>query len=423
MNINWKRQFAIIYIGQAFSLLGSAVVQFAVIWWLTVQTESAVTLAISTIVTFLPNMLIGPFAGVWIDRYNRRTVMIAADGLVAFSSVILGAAFLLMGTPPIWFIYIILFLRGLGNTFHAPAMQAAIPMLVPAEMLTKAGGWGNLISSISNMLGPVLGAALMGLWPIASIMLVDILGAAFAIACLLFVRIPDVPQATEKLHMLSDMKLGFGAMKANKPLMAVFFPMVLMNILYMPLGSLYPLLVRTHYMGGVWHNSMAEFAFAGGLLVSSAAIGVFGGMKKRFLMASLAIALLGAASLLSGALPSNGFWVFMGCCFFMGCSGTFFNVPIMAYTQETIAPEMMGKVFSLLMTAMTLSMPIGLLVAGPISEVVGVNTWFIWSGGALIATGILFRLLSRRYDEETAIPQIPPAQEGRRCRWSCIKHK
>lgn len=198
MNKSWKRQFATIYAGQAFSLLGSSVVQFAVIWWLTVETESAVTLAVSTIVTFLPNMFIGPFAGVWIDRYNRRTVMIAADGLVALSSAMLGAAFLLTDNPPLSVIYLILFMRGLGNTFHAPAMQAAIPMLVPVEMLTKAGGWGNLVTSLSNMLGPVLGAALMGVWPIASLMLVDILGAAFAILCLLFVRSRTFRKPTRK---------------------------------------------------------------------------------------------------------------------------------------------------------------------------------------------------------------------------------
>jgi DHA3 family macrolide efflux protein-like MFS transporter len=116
--INWKRQFVVIYTGQAFSILGSAAVQFAIIWWLTVQTESAVTLTIASVVAFLPNMLIGPFAGVWVDRYNRRTVMIAADGLVAVSSAILGVAFWLVPTPPIWFIYLVLFLRGLGSTFH-----------------------------------------------------------------------------------------------------------------------------------------------------------------------------------------------------------------------------------------------------------------------------------------------------------------
>ena len=401
-----------IYAGQAFSLLGSAAVQFAVIWWLTIQTESAITLTIASIVAFLPNMLIGPFAGVWIDRYNRRTVMIAADGLVALSSVILGAAFLLVESPPIWFIYIILFLRGLGNTFHGPALQAAIPMLVPAEMLTKAGGWGNLINSISNMLGPVLGAALMGFLPIASIMLVDILGAVFAIVCLLFVAIPDISKSGGEVHMLSDMKQGFAAMRANKPLMAVFIPMVMMSILYMPLGALFPLLVRVHFMGEAWHNSIVEFAFAGGLLLSSIVLGIWGGMKKRFLMASLAIGLLGAASFLGGVLSPGGFWVFVGCCFFIGSSGTFINVPIMAYTQKTIAPEMMGKVFSILMAAMTLAMPVGLLVAGPVSEIVGVDTWFFWSGIALVATGILCRLLTRRYDKETMMPEAKPMEKG-----------
>ena len=206
---SWKKQFAIIYTGQAFSILGSAAVQFAIIWWLTIQTESAITLTIASVIAFLPNMLIGPFAGVWIDRYNRRSVMIAADAFVAITSIILGVTFLIVQTPPIWFIYTILFFRGLGNTFHSPAMQAAIPMFVPPEMLTKAGGWGNMIQSLSNMMGPVLGAALMAFLPIYAIIVVDILGAAFAIARLLPAVIPSIPQSDEKVKVLSDIKQGF----------------------------------------------------------------------------------------------------------------------------------------------------------------------------------------------------------------------
>ncbi len=398
MNIHWKKQFLIIYAGQAFSLLGSAAVQFAVIWWLTVQTKSALVLTLSTVIAFIPNMVIGPFAGVWIDRYNRRKVMIAADGLVALSSVILGIAFLLLQTPPVWFLFFVLFLRGVGNTFHGPAIQAAIPMLVPAEMLTKAGGWGNLINSISSMLGPVLGAALMGMFPIASIMLVDIAGAAFAIICLLFVKIPDIPQSAEKPDFLSDWRQGFAAIRENKPLMAVLPAMLLCNVLYMPLGSLFPLLVYSHFMGTAWHNSIVEFIFAGGLLVSSLVIGVWGGIKRRFLMVALAIGALGASSAISGLLPPGGFAAFALCCFVMGCTGTFINVPLMAYTQETIAPEVMGKVFSLMMTGMTLAMPIGLLLAGPVSELIGVDRWFFWSGIALAATGLLCYIMTRRYD-------------------------
>ncbi len=400
---SWKKQFAVIYAGQAFSLLGSAAVQFAVIWWLTIQTESAITLTLATIVAFIPNMIIGPFAGVLIDRYNRRTVMIAADALVALSSIALGAAFLISNAPAIWFIYFILFLRGLGNTFHSPAMQAAIPMFVPVEMLTKAGGWGNMVTSISNMLGPVLGAAILAILPLASIMLIDILGAAFAIVCLLFVRIPDIPRSSETPHLLSDMKQGLSAMRNNKPLMAIFPALMLMTLLYMPIGSLFPLLIRVHFAGTAWHVSAAEFVFAGGLLVSSLVIGIWGGMKRRFLMAAAAICVMGAASLVSVILPEQGFWGFVVCCFLIGGTGTFMNIPVMAYMQETIAPEMMGKVFSFMMTAYTWAMPVGLLVAGPVSQLIGVDRWYFWSGLALIITGIACRLMTRRYDSVTII--------------------
>ena len=402
----WKKQFAIIYAGQAFSLLGSAAVQFAVIWWLTVQTGSAITLTVASIISFLPNLLLGPFAGVWIDRYNRGKVMIAADGLVALSSVILGAAFLIMDIPPVWFIYTVLFLRGLGNTFHSPAIQSAIPLLVPAEMLTKAGGWGNLVSSISNMLGPVLGAALMGVFSIASIMLVDISGAIFAIVCLLFVKIPDVPQSAEKPNFCEDFRQGISAMKKNKPLMAVLPSYLLATIIYMPLGALFPLFVYNYFGGNAWHNSVVEFVFASGLLVSSLIMGVWGGLRKRFLMISLAIGLQGTAILVSGALPQSGLWAFVVCAFFMAAAGTIFNVPYMAYIQESTPPEVMGKVFSLLMTAMTVAMPIGLLVAGPAVEAVGVDTWFFWSGVAMIGAAILCGVLTRKYDQISAQPEV-----------------
>lgn len=406
IKVNWKRKFITIYAGQAFSLLGSAAVQFAIIWWLTVQKESAITLTLATAASFLPNILLGPFAGVWIDRCNRRTVMIAADGLVAASSVVLGLAFLLWEVPPVWFIYLILFIRGLGNTFHSPAMQAAIPMFVPVEMLTKAGGWGNLIVSVSTMLGPALGAGLMASLPVAAIMLVDIAGAAFAIGCLLTVTIPDIPQSAGKVHLLDDVKKGLTAMWNNKPLRAAFFPIIFASILYMPLGSLFPLLVRVHYAGGAWHNAVVEFVFSGGLLVSSFMMGIWGGSKKRFLMISLSIVVLGGAAAVSGILPAGGFWGFVLCCFFMGGSGTFFNIPLMAYIQETVAPEMMGKVFSMLTTAMTLATPFGLLIAGPVSEAAGVESWF-WASGILMgAAGILCMAATRRYERGTESREI-----------------
>jgi DHA3 family macrolide efflux protein-like MFS transporter len=405
MNNNWKKQFGIIYAGQAFSLLGSSAVQFSIIWWLTVETNSALMLSLSTIAAFLPFLLFGSLAGVIIDRKNRKTIMICADGLVALTSVALGLAFLILNKPPIWFIFVILFFRGLGSAFHSPAIQAAIPTLVPIDMLTKANGWSSLVISLSSMLGPVLGAALMAALPIASIMLVDILGAIFAIVCLLFVNIPKVISEHLESNFSRDFKEGFAALKANKPLWRIFFPILLIDLLFMPLGSLYPLLVKAHYSGTAWHNSIVEFVFAGGMLISSLILGVWGGMKRRFLMISLATVTVGIATLIGGALPSEGFPAFVICCFFMGAMVSFMNVPLISYIQETIPPDMMGKVLSIQITATTLIMPLGLLLGGLVGEEIGLNKWFFWSGVIMIFVGMLSRFLTRKYDHLTMLPE------------------
>lgn len=172
---DWKKKFFIIYAGQAFSVIGSTVVQFAIVWYLTMGTQSAVTLTIATILGFLPGIIFGAYAGVMIDRHNRKTIMILADGFIALSSIALAIAFWAFGNPPTWFVYLILFLRGIGSSFHFPALKAIIPTLVPQDKLVKAGGWSTFIISGSNILAPMLGSVLIGFFDMYAVVLVDIL--------------------------------------------------------------------------------------------------------------------------------------------------------------------------------------------------------------------------------------------------------
>jgi len=403
MNTKWKKQFITVYIGQAFSIIGSSIVQFAIIWWITLQTESAMSLTFASIAALAPSVFFGPFAGVWVDRYNRKIVMIMADGLVALSSVGLALAFFWMQVPPLWLIYLVLFVRGIGNTFHGPAMQAAIPTLVPAEMLTKAGGWGNLINSLSNMLGPVLGGLLMERLPIATLMTVDVVGAIFAIICLLFVTIPNVARTSDKLSVFSDMRQGLLALKNNKPLFDYLPTGLLCNILFNPLSALLPLFVRTHFLGEAWHNGVVRFMMATGVLISSLVLGIWGGMKKRFLMMNIGMFIIGGIAMYASFIPPEGFWIFVVCCFLLSATTSFVNIPLMSYMQETIAPDMLGKVLSLISTLFNLALPIGLLFAGPLSEVVGISNWFLLSGCSVIFIAIYSRRITRRHDDETML--------------------
>ena len=399
---HWKQSFAIIYTGQAFSIIGSSAVQFSILWWLTVQTGSALTLTIASIIGFLPQAIIGPFAGVVADRYSRKWIMILADGFVAISSAVLGIAFL-FGTPSIGFVYLILFFRALGSTFHSPALQAAIPMLVPDDMLVKAGGWAQLVSSGSNMLGPVIGAGLTVIFPMQSIMLVDILGAVFAISALMFVKIPKLKEVSQEVHIWKDIMQGIQVLRSDRLLIQISIPVLLAYLLFMPLLTLLPLLIYDHFQGTAWHNGLAQFLFAGGLLATSLLIGVFGGLKKQFFMLAVSLVALGVFICGCGILPSSLFAVFAVFAFLAGCAGTCFYIPYMAYVQRTIPSELLGKVMALLISAMSFSTPIGLIVAGPLTEFIGTNIWFLLSGIALIIVGIACCIVIKNYEKKTGI--------------------
>lgn len=391
----WKRTFFIIWAGQAFSILGSSAAQFAIIWWLTEHTGSAVVLAMASMVGFLPQAIIGPFAGTWVDRLSRKTVMVAADLFIAAASLVLAIAYLL-GNPAIWLIFLILFLRAVGSVFHTPAMQAAMPMLVPKSELTKTGGWSQFLQSGSLMLGPVLGTMLMTTFSIPAVMLVDIIGAMIAATALFTVKITDPEMNPSGQNILGEMLDGLKEINQNKLLKAITIPLMLVTFIYLPVGSLFPLMVRGHFGGTAWHASIVEFLFAGGLLVSSLILGVWGGLKDKFLMINLALGSLGVCLAAAGALSSSAFTAFAVLSAFMGITGNLFSVPYIAYIQSTTPPASLGRVFAIVTSLMSLATPLGLFVAGPLAEVVGVASWFFFSGILIVLTAVLGHIMTRK---------------------------
>lgn len=399
---DWKKSFFTMYIGQAFSLLSSSAVQFGIIWWITVETGSALALTVASVVGLLPQAVIGPFAGVWIDRYNRKAIMMIADCSVAISSLLLGLSFF-FGTPPLIFIYVILFTRALGETFHKPAMQAAIPQLVPESELTKAGGLGQMVSSACSMVGPMLGALLMSITTLQYVMLVDIAGAGLALLALSNVQIKNHKVTSGgKLNVIDDMKQGIKAIKANKALMRVSIPMLLSTIVFVPLGTLLPLMVKTYFNGTAWQNGIVQTLFSLGMLIAALVVSITGGLNKQFKMISIGIVLLGICSLLGGIIPASMFWLFCIVVFVMGTTGMFTNIPFTAYIQKTVPQENLGKVISLVTSVMSFAAPIGMFIAGPAAEIIGISNWMIFAGILMLFVGVLCYFLTREFDKITA---------------------
>jgi len=398
--LNWKKPFFTIYAGQGFSLLSSAAVQFSIIWWITLTTGSPLAITLAAVAGLLPQAVIGPFAGVWIDRLNRKGIMIVADGVVASGSAVLFIAFL-FGTPPMWMIYAVLFIRALGETFHKPALNTIIPQLVPKEELTKAGGLGQLISSACNILGPMLGGLLMSITTLGIAMLVDIFGAMLAIITITAVKIPKQSSfQVEKIKIWSDMKKGLVAMKQNKALMRVFIPFFLTTIIFVPIGTMLPLMVKNYFGGNAWQNSLVQTLFSVGMLLAAGIIGVTGGMKKQFLMIALSISVLGVGSVWGGFVPADLFWMFCICVFVIGACGMCFNIPFISYIQKTISEENLGKVMSLITSILSFAAPVGMFISGPIAQAVGVSNWMRGAGAVMIIVGIITHLYTREFDEK-----------------------
>lgn len=378
----WRKKYLTISSGQTVSLIGSSAVQFSLIWWLTNESKSAIMLSLAGLFAFLPQMFLGPFVGVWLDRLKRKYVVICADLFMGLVALVLSLWFLI-GNPGFVVVIVALFLRSLANVFHTPSIQAIVPLLVPEEELVKANSWNQFLQSGAFMLGPVLGAAMFAVLPLWVILLTDLLGALAASFTLWIVDVPNIPRSEESMqHYFQELKDGFAVFKADPPLLVVMFFSFFIMAFYLPLGTLFPLMTNVHFELSAWFASVVEFSYAVGMMISAFLIGMKKTWREKLLAAQLSVVGLGITFIGSGLAPATitGYWIFVFFCILMGAMGNLYNIPFTAYLQETIAPEKLGRVFSLFGSVMSAAMPVGLIIAGPMSEKLGIAMWFLLSG-------------------------------------------
>jgi len=398
----WRKKYLTILSGQTVSLIGSSAVQFALIWWLTNESKSAIMLSLAGLSAYLPQLFLGPFVGVWLDRLNRKYVVIFADlfmGLVALALSI----WFLFGNPGYLVVIAALFLRSLANVFHTPSIQAIVPLLVPEEELVKANSWNQFLQSGAFMLGPVLGAVMFAAMPLWVILLTDLIGALAACLALWIVEVPEIPrsEATNQ-HYLEELKDGFKVFKEDPPMLIVMVFSFFIMIFYLPLGILFPLMTNVHFELSAWFASVVEFSYAVGMMISAFLIGMKKEWREKLLAAQLANVGLAITFIGSGLVPANltGYWLFVFFCILMGGVGNLYNIPFTSYLQETVAPEKLGRVFSLFGSVMSGAMPIGLLLAGPLSEKFGIAKWFLISGILTLIFSLLCLVFYRRAKEK-----------------------
>ncbi|MFS0726569.1 MFS transporter [Paenibacillus sp. 1P07SE] len=395
-NPKWKQTFAFIFSGQIFSILTSSMVQFAVIWHLTETTGSAAVLMIAGLAGFLPQALLGPFIGVWLDRWNRKLTMIVADSAIACSSLMLGALYL-WTEPSLWLVYAILFIRSAASAFHAPSFQAAIPLIAPGDQLTKVAGWHQLVFSASNILGPVLGIAVYSAASLGVVLFLDVAGALLANLMLLLVKIHQPQQeAVRTPSFRQEFVLGWRSFIAVRPVVIVTGAMAVFSLVFMPMAMLFPLMTLSHFGRGGYSASLIEAVFGIGMILGGGLLSVLASKWRDTTYMSLSLAAIGTTCILSGLLGSGAFPAFAVLCFLMGAAAPLFNGPYMAMIQKAYEPELLGRVLSLVTSIGLLSSPIGLALAGPVAERFGVQSWFLGSGVVVALIGCWLWLKFRK---------------------------
>ena len=390
----WQKTFWTITSGQFMSQIGSSAVSFALVWWIASSSGSAVLLGLAGLIGFLPTALLGAFAGVVADRYNRKVVCIAADmtvGIVSAAYALLLLAFDL----PLWSVFVVLLLRGSVVTFQQPAYMALTPQYVPTEALLKANGLGQLVTSTSYILGPVVGAALYASFSLPVVLVSDLTGAIFACTLMAVAKVPPLArdasgfpisasaETPSKTGLATEIKAGIGVFRQDRPLLLMLIIQTLFLVFYVPLSSFYPLMTSDYFGLSAWHGSAVEASFAFGMLVASLLFGSVIAIKKKHLLVSyLGFVGCDITCIVCGAAPPTmtGWIVFAVSCGLMGAAGMVQGIPLTTYMQSAINPQLMGRAFSLIQMSAAFATPVGLLIGAPLAEVLGVNTWFLVSG-------------------------------------------
>jgi MFS transporter, DHA3 family, macrolide efflux protein len=414
---HWAPKFFVIWTGQAFSLIGSALVQFALVWWMTKTTGSATVLATATLVALLPQILLGPFVGALIDRWNRRLIMIIADTGIAVATGVLILLFA-AGNVQVWQVYLILLVRSLGGAFHGPAMTASTSLMVPKQHLARLAGLNQTLQGLLSIFAPPLGALLIGLLPMQGVLAIDIFTAALAVLPLLIISIPNPPRqiaqangTAKKTTYWHDLSEGFTYVVKWPGLLGLILLAMMLNFLLIPSSSLTPLIITKVFGKGVAELGWTETIFGVGVIAGGLILSTWGGFKRKIVTSLTGVMGIGAGVVLIGAAPSNLFFLILVANFIIGVTQVFANGPLTAIFQTAIEPDMQGRVFSLIGAGATAMMPLSLLVAGPISDWLGVRVWYLIGGGLCVLVTLVAFSIPAIMNIEHNRTQAPPLSE------------
>lgn len=362
--------FSIVWFGQLVSLLGTGMTRFALLIWAYQQTGQATTLALLGFFAWLPFLLVGPLAGVWVDRLNRRWIMVGADlgaGLVTIFMVLLYFNDSLL----VWHLYGLATVASIFEVFQVPAFAAATSTLLPKKYYARANGMRVLARDTSQVFAPLAGGALLALTNLGTIMLIDVATFVFGILTLLVVRIPPpTPINNEGIEQTfwQQLIMGLRYLIQRRGLMGLallFFGIHLFATL--TYFSVLPALILARSGGDEFALGVVQATLGGAGIVGGVIVSVVGLPKRKIHLILLGCALsfaLGDFLFAVGQSLLNWIVAAFVAAFFI----PFISTANQTIWQEKVPPAMQGRIFAARNAIQNASFPLGYLLAGPLAD-------------------------------------------------------
>ena len=384
---DWKKKIILFLTSQTFSLFGSSLVSYAIMWYIVLSTQSGVMMTIYILCGLVPTFLLSPIGGVWADRYNRKLLIGFSDSIIAAATLILAILFL-MGYENIWLLFGISAIRALGSGVQMPAVGAILPQIVPEDKLTAVNGVNTSIQSFVALASPMLSGALLTVASIKVIFFIDVFTALTAVAILfILLDVPIHAKALEKQakSYFHDIKQGIVYVNQHPFIKRFFIFFAVFSILVAPSAFLTPLQVARSFGPEVWRLTALEVSFALGMMAGGLLIAVWGGFKNKVHTMALSVFLISIWTALLGIVPI--FWVYLGIVLAIGLLIPAFNTPTMVLLQEKVEPDYLGRVFGVFTMIATSMMPLGMLIFGPLADVFEIEWMLIGTGIAMFMMG------------------------------------
>jgi MFS transporter, DHA3 family, macrolide efflux protein len=378
-------------LSQVFSFLGASLVQFCLVWYLTQATGAASLLTTASLIASLPTIILGPLAGTYVDRMDRKTVLIIAGAILSGTTSWLMLLFS-SGNIRLWQILCVLFIRSLAMVFYFPAIQASSSQMVPLHALARLAGWTLTAQGVLGVGVPAVSALLIERLPMQTVLGIDLLSGGLAFLFLVSLQFPTLgTNARRSMNVAvlwGDLKHGLLYVVHWRGLRWVVTIAMAFHLFIVPAFALKPLLVTQYFGGGVMQVGLLDALLNFGIIAGGVILGAWGGFHKKVHTILFGVCLTGVGLLIIGLAAERTFLLCISGMVVVGLMRPITAGPLTALLQSSVEPEMQGRVLTIFNSLSQGMAPLSMLLAGPLSDRFGIPSLYITGGAFCLVMGL-----------------------------------